>query len=43
MDIVKNHFGAYGAGVEYAQTMIHGLPASKYPAYVVPEAAVAHM
>ena len=43
MDIVKNHFGAYGAGVEYAQTMIHGLPASTYPAYAVPDAALAHM
>jgi hypothetical protein len=43
MDIVKNHFGAYGAGVEYAITMVHGLPASTYPAYMVPDAAVAHM
>jgi nicotinamidase-related amidase len=43
MDIVKNHFGAYGAGVEYAQTMIHGLPASTYPNYFVPETAGAHM
>lgn len=43
MDIVKNHFGAYGAGVEYAQTMIHGRPASTYPNYLVPETAGAHM
>src|SRR5690349_1593726 len=24
MDVVKHHFGAYGAGVEYAYTMVHG-------------------
>src|SRR3954467_14681656 len=24
MDIVKHHFGAYGVGVEYAYTMVHG-------------------
>lgn len=36
MDIVKNHFGAYGVGVEYAYTMVHGAPATKYPEYVVP-------
>jgi nicotinamidase-related amidase len=39
MDIVKTHFGAYGVGVEYAYTMIHGAPATKYPGYVVPAAA----
>ena len=42
MEIVKNHFGAYGVGVEYAYTMVHGAPASKYPEYVVPAAAAAH-
>lgn len=42
MDIVKNHFGAYGAGVEYAYTMVHGAPATTYPEYVVPAAAPAH-
>lgn len=36
MDIVKTHFGAYGAGVEYAYTMVHGAPATKFPEYVVP-------
>jgi nicotinamidase-related amidase len=36
MDIVKNHCGAYGAGVEYAYTMVHGAPQMKYPAYSVP-------
>jgi nicotinamidase-related amidase len=41
MDIVKNHFGAYGAGVEYAYTMVHGAPATKFPEYVVPAAAAA--
>jgi nicotinamidase-related amidase len=41
LDIVKNHFGAYGVGVEYAYTMVHGAPATKYPEYVVPAAAKA--
>ena len=26
MDVVKNHYGAYGMGVEYAYTMVHGAP-----------------
>jgi nicotinamidase-related amidase len=34
MDIVKTHFGAYGAGVEYAYTMVHGAPATVLPTYV---------
>lgn len=38
MDIVKNHYGAYGAGVEYAYTMVHGAPPTKLPEYVVPTA-----
>ena len=42
MDIVKNHFGAYGMGVEYADTMVHGAPPTKYPEYKVPLAAAAH-
>jgi nicotinamidase-related amidase len=37
MDIVKRHCGAYGAGVEYAYTMVHGAPATKLPEYVVLE------
>jgi nicotinamidase-related amidase len=41
MDIVKTHCGAYGVGVEYAYTMVHGAPATKLPEYVVP-VAVAH-
>ena len=26
MDVVKHHFGAYGIGVEYVYTMVHGAP-----------------
>lgn len=37
MDIVRRHGGAYGAGVEYAFTMIHGKQPTKYPAYELPE------
>jgi len=35
MDIVKTHFGAYGVGVEYAYTMVHGAPATRFPDYAV--------
>src|SRR3977135_814674 len=38
MDIVKTHFGAYGIGVEYAYTMVHGAPATTFPEYVIPSA-----
>ncbi len=38
MDIVKTHCGAYGIGVEYAYTMVHGAPPTKLPDYVIPEA-----
>jgi nicotinamidase-related amidase len=31
MELVKEHSGAYGIGVEYAYTMVHGQPASKIP------------
>ena len=31
MRIVKEHGGAYGQGVEYAYTMVHGAPASRQP------------
>jgi nicotinamidase-related amidase len=30
MDIAKHHIGAYGVGVEYAYTMIHGAPPSVF-------------
>jgi nicotinamidase-related amidase len=40
MDIVKTHCGAYGVGVEYAYTMVHGAPATKFPEYAVPDAVV---
>jgi nicotinamidase-related amidase len=42
MDIVKSHCGAYGIGVEYAYTMVHGAPATKLPEYTVPAAALPH-
>jgi nicotinamidase-related amidase len=42
MDVVKNHFGAYGIGVEYAYTMVHGAPATVFPEYEIPQLAEAH-
>src|SRR6202171_3969247 len=42
MDIVKTHCGAYGMGVEYAYTMVHGAPPTKFLKYVIPPAAAAH-
>ena len=42
MDIVKTHCGAYGVGVEYAYTMVHGAAPTKFPEYVVPGAAAVH-
>jgi nicotinamidase-related amidase len=42
MDIVKAHLGAYGVGVEYAYTMVHGAPETKYPEYKVAAAAAGH-
>src|SRR5437588_7943851 len=36
MDIVKTHCGAYGVGVEYAYTMVHGAAATRLPEYVIP-------
>ena len=29
MDLVREHSGAYGIGVDYAYTMVHGAPARK--------------
>ena len=42
MEIVKTHCGAYGVGVEYAYTMVHGAPPTKLPEYVVPAATAGH-
>ncbi len=42
MDLVKSHFGPYGSGVEYAYAMVHGVPATMFPEYEVPQAAAAH-
>src|SRR5438046_1761433 len=42
MDIVRTHCGAYGVGVEYAYTMVHGAPASRFAEYVVPTNAAKH-
>lgn len=39
MDIVRTHCGAYGTGVEYAYTMVHGAPATEIAAYRVPAPA----
>jgi nicotinamidase-related amidase len=39
MDLVKTHCGAYGVGVEYAYTMLHGAPATKVTEYVVPSSS----
>src|SRR2546426_8169316 len=36
MDIVKTHYGAYGVGVEYASTMVHGAAPTRFPEYVMP-------
>ncbi len=36
MDIAKTYYGAYGVGVEYAYTMVHGAPATVLPPYVPP-------
>jgi hypothetical protein len=42
MGVVKSHLGAYGIGVEYAYTMVHGAPPTVFPEYEVPQPAVAH-
>jgi nicotinamidase-related amidase len=36
MDIAKTHGGAYGMGVEYAYTMVHGAPATHLPTWEPP-------
>jgi len=42
MSLLKQYAGAYGIGVEYAYTMVHGAPATKFPEYAVPVAVAAH-
>jgi nicotinamidase-related amidase len=42
MDVVKSHFGAYGAGVEYVYTMVHGAPATELPEYEPRVAVLQH-
>jgi nicotinamidase-related amidase len=42
MDLAKTHYGAYGIGVEYAYTMVHGAPATQFPEYQVPVLEAAH-
>mgnify|MGYP000237516519 CR=1 FL=1 len=37
MDILKQHAGAYGAGVEYAYTMVHHAPQSATSPQIVPK------
>ena len=39
MDIVKSHCGAYGIGVEYAYTMVHGAPPTVVTPYAIPATA----
>jgi len=40
MDIVKTHCGAYGVGVEYAYTMVHGAPPTNLPEWFPLEPAI---
>jgi len=42
MDLAKTHYGAYGIGVEYAYTMVHGATPTQFPEYKIPVAAAAH-
>jgi nicotinamidase-related amidase len=39
MDILRNHAGAYGMGVEYAYTMVHGAAPTVFPPYSVVESS----
>ena len=38
MGLIKQQGGAYGVGVEYAYTMVHGAAATRLPEYVIPAA-----
>src|SRR6266516_4477006 len=42
MDVVKVHLGAYGIGVEYAYTMVHGARPTVFQEYEVTQPEVAH-
>jgi nicotinamidase-related amidase len=42
MDIVRTHFGAYGSGVEYANTMVHRAPPTDLQDYLAPSSSAAH-
>lgn len=37
MQISKEHFGMYGQGIEYAQTMVNGQPATSFPEWTIPD------
>ena len=39
MDIVRTHCGAYGVGVEYAYTMVHGSAPTSVPEYAIPRSS----
>jgi len=36
VDIIRSHCGAYGVGVEYAYTMVHGAPQTQFPTWTPP-------
>lgn len=42
VEIVKNHAGAYGVGVEYAYTMVHGTAQTHFPTWTPPLELAAH-
>jgi nicotinamidase-related amidase len=42
MAMVKEHCGAYGMGVEYAYTMVHGAPPTVLPVYTPVRGATPH-
>jgi nicotinamidase-related amidase len=42
VEIVKNHAGAYGVGVEYAYTMVHGKAQTHFPTWTPPLELAAH-
>jgi hypothetical protein len=39
VNIVKQHGGAYGVGMEYAGTMVHKLPQAAQKPQIVPKTA----